>query len=192
MMKIKRIVKFKHKTLITGLSIISITLVGYTLYASYNHLPPFQLASPLPGDYTINQQKSDAEKQQTQKLKDDPSQKIINQQTDTPSTPTVDKTSNKQIASVVMTYASIQNETASASGFVSNVTEDGGVCTYVFTKGSLEVKEVSSPMSNPTSTTCSTVNFPASQLSSGLWSVKLVYSSTSSYGESSAKEITKP
>lgn len=189
-MKIKKSAKIKQPIIVT-IVIVVIVAAGYMLYASYNHLPPFQSSSPLPGDYTINQQKSDTEKQQIQKLKDDPSQKVVNQQTDTPSTPAVDPASNKQVASVVITYASIQNETVSVSGFVSNVAEDGGTCTYTFTKDGLDVKKVSSSMSNPTSTTCSTLNFPASQLTSGVWTVKLVYSSTSSYGESSSKDITK-
>jgi hypothetical protein len=159
--------------------------------ANINHFFPFQLTSPLPGDQTINQQKTTTENQQIQTIKNNPSQKVVNQQTDTPSTPSTDPSSGKQSVYVLMTYASIQNDIVSASGFVSNISESNGTCTYIFKKGTAEIDKTSSSLQNPTSTTCSTISFPSAELSSGTWTVKLIYSSSTSYGESNTRNITK-
>lgn len=177
--------------IITVVALIAALTGGYLLYASLNHLPPFALSSPDPGDYTINLEKSDAEKQRTQELQQNPEQKIVNEQSDTPTTPTTDVGTGKQNANVVLSFASIQNGTVSVGGYVTNVVEDGGTCTYTFTKGGEAIEKTAATMQNPTSTSCATTRFPSTELGSGVWKVTLTYGSSASAGVSNTKEVTK-
>jgi hypothetical protein len=140
----------------------------------------------------VNLEKSDAEKAAIQNLKDNPNQKTENNQNDTPTTPTQTTSSGKRAVNVSLSYADIRNGTVTASGGVTNITEDNGTCTYSFVNGSLVVTKTSTTLVNPTSTTCKTVSFPSTELSSnGTWKVTLSYSSTISEGTSNQKDIIK-
>lgn len=177
--------------IITIVAFIAALTGGYLLYSSLNHLPPFALSSPDPGDYTINLEKSDSEKQRTQELQQNPEQKVVNEQSDTPATPSTNEATGKQNANVILSFASIQNDTVSVGGYITNVVEDGGSCLYMFAKNNEVIKKTAATMQNPTSTSCATVNFPASELASGTWQVALLYSSSLSEGTSNTKDITK-
>jgi hypothetical protein len=179
------------KTKIIIVASIAALAGGYLLYASINHLPPFALSSPDPGDYTINLEKSNAEKQRTQELQQNPEQKIVNEQSDIPTTPTTDVGTGKQNANVILSFASIQNGIVSAGGYVTNVVEDGGTCIYTFTKGGAVIEKTAATMQNPTSTSCATTRFLSTELGSGTWSVVLTYGSSASAGVSNTKEVTK-
>lgn len=168
------------------------TLAGvYLLYANLNHLPPFALSSPDPGDYTINLEKSDAEKQRTQELQQDPEQKIVNEQRDVPTMPSTNAETGKLNANVILSFVSIQNDIVAVGGYVTNVVEDGGLCTYTFTKGSEIIEKTAITMQNSTSTSCITTKFPSVELGSGVWKVRLTYNSSASTGVSNIKELTK-
>lgn len=187
-------IKKRHniKKIILGVFLLFIVgFLSYLLYAKLNHKPPFSLSSPDPGVHVINQEKSDAEKAQTQVLKNDPSQKTVNNQNDTPTTPSTDTTTGKQNVNVLLSFAAIRNGTVSAGGSAMNVVEEGGSCTYVFAKDGVEIKKTTSTMQNPTSTSCATTQFPASELTPGVWTVKLTYSSSASSGVSNTKELTR-
>ena len=175
--------------------IVAVVLVGaYLAFASLRHVFPFATNSPNyePGDFTVNKDKTNTEKQVIDNLKDNPQDKTKNDQTDTPPAPTVDANSGKQQANVLITNAGVFNGTVSASGFASNIVESEGVCTYTFTNSESTVVKISDVLPNPSSTTCATVSFPVSELSaSGTWSVKLSYSSSRSIGASQAKEFQK-
>lgn len=166
----------------------------YLLVSWYNHLPPFGRFAPTPepGKQVTNMSKTDTEKQATNNLKKNPQDKTQNNQTDTPATPPIDTTSGKQQANVLITNAGVSNGNVSVSGFVTNVVESDGSCTYTFTNGSSKVSKTTDVLPNATSTTCATTTFPASDLEpSGTWSVVLSYSSSQSAGVSSSKEFQK-
>lgn len=183
----------KTKLFITVAIILAILGV-YALVAYIKHYPPFAAASKVyaPGEQTTNLQRSDTEKAATNTLQGDQSQKVQNNQSDTPQVPTATTTSGKTAVNVTLTTAGIYNGTVSAGGMVTNIVEEGGQCSYTFTNGFTVITKTSSTLVNPTSTTCKTVSFPSSELSqSGIWQVKLGYSSTAAEGVSTIKEITK-
>jgi hypothetical protein len=191
--RIKRKMSKKQKLAVILISVV--VLVGiYLGVAFYRHLFPFTNKTPTyePGTHVVNKDKSDAEKQAIDNLKNNPQDKTKNSQTDTPPAPTVNQESGKKEANVLITNVGVQNGTVSASGFASNVVESEGTCTYTFTNGSNRVIKTSNVLPNPTSTTCATVNFPASELPvAGTWSVVLSYSSPESAGSSAAKEFQR-
>lgn len=165
----------------------------YLAVAWQSNLIPFSLFPKAygPGEQVINMNKTATEKKTTEDLKSNPESKLENPQTDTPETPIVDPVQNKQAANVLITNAGIFNNKVSASGFVTNLVEEGGVCTYVFTSNSQSITKESQTLVNPTSTTCKTVSFSADELSSGVWSVHIEYVSVGAEGVSSTKEFSK-
>jgi flagellar basal body-associated protein FliL len=184
---------YKKKThLIIISTIVIVLLVSGVVFAVYNS----NQTSIKPGEQGVNLERSDTEKAAEQALKDDPGQKLENEQNDTPTAPTGTTPSGKRAVNVILNYADIDNgtevSTVVAAGSVTNVTEDNGECTYVFTNQGTVVTKKSSTLVNPTSTTCSRVSFPSSELSkNGTWSVMLKYSSNKSEGTSNELRITK-
>lgn len=192
MMKINK----QRKLALGSIVILAIIVLagGYAGAAYIMHWPPFARPSKTyaPGQQVTNLERSDTEKATTQALQDDPKQKLQNTQTDTPPAPTQTSTSGKQIVNVVLTSVGISNGVINASGMVSNLVEEGGTCTYIFTNNGQTVSKTSTTSTNPTSTTCSRITFSADELpAKGTWNVKLSYSSAKAEGTSSEKEITK-
>lgn len=191
-MKIK---KASKKMTITIVSVVAVGCLVYGAAAWMYHLPPFTNAKDKgyqPGEYVVNMDRSESEKRETEALKDDPSKKGEPQQNDRPATPPVDKSTGKATVNVLITNTGIFNNIVSASGMVTDIAQGDGTCTYVFTNGESVVTKTSSSLANPTSTTCATVSFDASELPiSGVWSVKLKYTSSTAVGESNSKEFTK-
>ena len=183
----------KKKLLIVGILLCVLIAGSYLGVAALNHLPPFVANEKThqPGEQTTNLERSDTEKQSEQAIIDNPDLKTQNNQTDTPHQPT-SSSSGKATVNVLVTNAGITNGTVSASGFVTNIVEEGGACTFTFTNGSTVISKVSPPLANATSTTCSTVRFPASELPvNGTWKVVLGYESSKAKGKSSEKEFIK-
>lgn len=173
------------------LAVVVLLVLGYGLYAWKAKLPPFKDAYD-PSGTTVNMDRTDTEKAQSQKLQDDPKAKTQNDQTDTPPAPTTDQSTGKQQANVLLSRAGITNGTVSAGGVVTNVVEGDGQCSYIFTNGSSTVTKVSQTMTNPSSTSCAVVSFPSSELTaSGTWQVYIQYESSLSSGKSNIKEFTK-
>jgi hypothetical protein len=132
----------------------------------------------------ISTERTLQDKQLEKKLDSNPDQKQQATQTDHPTTPSVDESTNLQQVNVILTNTGEVDGSVSASGFVSDVVESTGTCTYVFTNGQKTVEKVSNTLTNATSTTCKTVQFSASDLSAGTWEVQLKYSSPTSTGSS--------
>jgi hypothetical protein len=186
--------KQNSKTKIVAIIAAACIAVGivYLGIAFANKYPPFTKDSAIKiGDQTINLERSDAEKQKSQELSDNPDLKTENNQTDTPAAPTEKTDNGKQAVNVLLTSAGITNNTVRASGMVTNIVEEGGECTYTFTNGSSTVSKKSNTLTNPTSTTCEAVTFSPDELSSGTWKVVLNYNSTNATGTSNTKEFTK-
>jgi len=79
----------------------------------------------------------------------------------------------------VITVAGVDADglNASASGYVSGVVEDGGVCTFTFTGVEGETTATSTGAANPSTTSCGFVQVPIGDLARGTWQVVLTYSS---------------
>lgn len=183
----------KKKLVIILILLLVLVTGGYLGVAALNKLPPFAAAEKTykPGEQVTNLERSESEKKAEETLKDNPEQKTANNQTDTPEPPKV-SSAGKLNVNVLLTNAGISNGTVTASGFVTNIVEEGGTCTFKFINGSNVVTKTSTTLTNPTSTTCSTVRFPATELmAGGTWKVSLAYSSEKASGSSNEKEITK-
>jgi hypothetical protein len=77
-------------------------------------------------------------------------------------------------------------------GLISGVVEDGGTCTYVFTKGSETITKTSAGVANVSSTNCVLFNpAPSSFLSSGSWVVSLSYTSATTSVKSNSYSFTR-
>jgi cytoskeletal protein RodZ len=193
-MKINTKQKPKTKVIIITIGALVILALLYLAVAFKSHYPPFAVQEKInkTNEQTVNLERSDAEKQKSQELEDNPDAKTENNQTDTPDAPTQTTPSGKQSVNVLITNASITNNNVKASGFVTNLVQEGGECTYVFTSGSATITKKSGTLVNSTSTTCETVTFGSSELPvSGTWKVVLTYSSADAEGTSSAREFTK-
>lgn len=173
-------------------AVLAVTAI-YFVVAFAVKLPPFFESSESPkfGEQKVSLERSDAEKSATKSLEDNPELKTQNNQNDVPSTPN-ESSSGKTAVNVLVTNAAISNGTVSASGFVTNIVEEGGTCAYVFVNGTQEVTKSSGTLPNSTSTTCETVRFPASELTAnGEWKVVIKYSSPSAAGISEEARFTK-
>lgn len=192
MAQIKR-TPMKKRTAIIAICIAAVLVGGYLVTAYSTRIFPFAHATQNyePGTHVINEEKSQAEQDAIDNLSDNPDSKVENDQTDTPEEPSVNTNTGKKEAAVLITNAGVFNGTVSASGFVTNIVESSGTCTYTFTNGANRVVKQSSVLSNPSSTTCETVSFPASELTTGTWAVTLSYASSESAGVSQAKEFSR-
>ena len=184
----------KKTTLILLSAVVLALVVGGVVFAAYR--VNMDQNGIKDGEQGVNLERSDTEKAAEEALKDDPDQKLENDQNDTPATPTGSTASGKQAVNVILNYAAIDNGTASskvvAAGSVTNITEEGGECTYTFTNQGTIITKVSSTLVNPTSTTCSSVNFSADELTkTGTWTVSLKYSSAKYEGSSNELRFTK-
>lgn len=175
--------------------VIILGLVGLYLIIAWNkHLVPFSNIERdyEPGEQVVNMKKSQAEKRATEVIENDPSKKVENNQKDTPPQPDTNSTTGKQVANVMVTNVGVFNGTVSASGFATNVSESDGTCEFVFNGPGNTVTKTSPTMQNPTSTSCKTVSFPASELTAdGTWTVYINYFSLLSEGKSDSREFQK-
>ena len=193
MAQIKR-THMKKRTIIILIAAVTVLIAGYLVAAYSNRIFPFARVTQNydPGTHVINEEKSKAEQDTIDNLNNNPDNKVENEQTDTPKEPTVNTNTGKKEAAVLITNVGVFNETVSASGFITNVVESSGACTYTFTNGVNKIVKQSKVLSNPSSTTCETVSFPVSELSvAGTWSLTLSYSSAESAGLSQAREFSR-
>lgn len=84
----------------------------------------------------------------------------------------------------------IQNGQVFASGVITNVVNNTGVCTYTFTNGSETITETSEVLPSPKETICANVNLDKSRFASGSWSVTLNFKSDYAEGTSDATTFT--
>lgn len=82
-------------------------------------------------------------------------------------------------ATVTVAGMDIDGQSASASGFIQGIIEDGGSCEFVFTHGDSVVTASVNGVSNVTSTACGLVTVSKSSLQSGNWQVSLHYKGAS-------------
>lgn len=137
-------------------------------------------------DQTTEQTSEQSRTQSTPRNTTDKDDAQVNDavQADQPQQPGASETSRQKV-NVVITSAQASNGTVNASGFVSNIVEAGGICTYVFTKADSVVRKSSDTLQNASSTTCKSVSFSSAELESGDWTVSLEYRSSTSEGSSS-------
>ncbi|PCN49294.1 hypothetical protein Csp2054_03705 [Curtobacterium sp. 'Ferrero'] len=81
-------------------------------------------------------------------------------------------------ATALVSYAGWDtgSRTLQAGGLVTGTTDTSGTCTFVATKGGVSRTLTSSAQASASSVNCAQVAFPASQVSTGTWSITLKYS----------------
>jgi hypothetical protein len=95
---------------------------------------------------------------------------------------------------LVVTYAGWQDgsQSVEAAGYVSGIAESHGTCTLTLTQSGHSATATGSGLANGTSTGCSRLSVPRSQLSSGTWTAVLTYSSPTSSAQSDKTEVRVP
>lgn len=78
------------------------------------------------------------------------------------------------------------------SGLVVDVVDDGGTCMFVLRRGTAEVRREVPAAPDAASTTCGTVEVPASELTAGTWEATLSYDGPAGRGTSAATAVTVP
>lgn len=81
-------------------------------------------------------------------------------------------------ATALVTYAGWDtgSKTLQASGLVSGTTDTSGTCTFRATKGGVTRSLTTEAVASASSVNCAQASFPASQVSTGTWSITLKYS----------------
>ena len=173
-------------TTILGLAILS---CSYTAAAYINKWIPFSdQDKPFVTDDQgrgVNPNKTKTEKDEVKNLENNPDNKLVRPNTDVTPKPKVNPETKKQAVYVMMTSVeqSVDKNTITASGFVSNAVEQDGKCTYIFKLGDKIIKKTVGVMPGPSSTSCETVRVNRNELdAAGRWTVLIEYASSASQG----------
>lgn len=122
---------------------------------------------------------TESEKQDSEERKEDTAKKEENTPTPTPSANSV---------TPIIVDASQYANMIEVRSYVPDVYEDGGTCTFVFSKGSLQFTKESAAAKGATTTTCTNISVGRDEFSAaGQWSVITTYSSPTAQGNSQPK-----
>jgi len=181
----------KHKKIIIA-SVIGVVLVAsgaaFILYRNTNKdnssVTP---NSPSSLDGTNYGPPTEQEKKETEQFKKDQEVKQnTNIDSQTGSTPSQQNGS----ANIVITNLQSTSQAVTASGFISNVFEDGGTCTLNLTLGSQKVTGQSKGITDVNKTTCPEITVQRSEIpQTGSWTATLNYSSSKITGTSASQTI---
>lgn len=127
---------------------------------------------------------TEEEKEQADSAKKD----IVDRQNGADKTET-DSDNEKQTATVVITDAGQYENIIEVRSFIPDYYEDG-ICTIVFSKGSLEIVKETPAYRDATTTTCTNPLFNRSEfVEAGEWSVYVKYDSAGSSGKSDIMRV---
>jgi hypothetical protein len=84
---------------------------------------------------------------------------------------------SKPEAVIVVAGADLDGLNVSASGYASGVVENGGKCTFTFTRPEQRVESSRDAVANVADTACGFVRIPINQFTKGTWQVVLTYTS---------------
>ena len=99
-------------------------------------------------------------------------------------------TSPPKTAEIVIVDAGQYEDTVEVRAYVSNVYENGGSCNVTFVKGSQRVSRSSQAFQDVTTTQCSTISIPRSEFTAGEWQYSVSYSSPSTSGSTTSRNLT--
>lgn len=104
-----------------------------------------------------------------------------------------EKTDNRPIsqnAEIVVVDAHQYDDTVEVRAYISNIYEDNGTCTVVITNGGQTVSKDTKGFKDATTTQCEPFDIPRSAFTAtGDWQAKILYSSETAKGESTAQII---
>jgi hypothetical protein len=172
---------YNRRLLVLGLAIIAVLALaggGYAAWSSHRASMANKAADST--ELTVSginySPPTDQEKQDA----DDSKQKALDQASrgDNPSTGTRE-------VSVTITSAQQNGDQVLVRAYVSGVTEDGGTCTATFSNGTDTVVKTSQGVQDATTTICSPLQLPRSELpAAGNWSIVVSYKSSAAMGVS--------
>lgn len=143
--------------------------------------------SPISIDGTNYNPPTEEEKQETEQFKKDQEAK---QNSNADSQQTTTPTQQSGSANIVVTSLQSTSQAITASGFVSNVFEDGGTCTLSLTLGSQKVTGTSKGIADVNKTTCPEISIPTGSVpGTGQWTAILSYSSSKISGSSASQTV---
>ena len=89
-----------------------------------------------------------------------------------------------KVAKPNINYIATEGDYIVVGGDVSNINEEGGKCTIIFTKGPDSVSVTTNTLPNPNYISCEAGRIEKNKLSAGEWKVKIQYKSNYAEGES--------
>jgi cytoskeletal protein RodZ len=105
-----------------------------------------------------------------------------------PTTPTDEQ--GKKIAQIVVVDASQYDDVFSVRAGVTNLTEEGGNCEFVFTKGQQTLTRASEGIFTGTSVNCQSIEIPIKDFpAKGEWQMVVKYTSNAATGSSNIKTV---
>lgn len=169
MLKFKKI---PAKTVIVGA--IALALLGASVFAAVQIRDEDTESGPIEittadGQKLIVEPTTDNEKKETEDYKQQLAQN--------------NGQSGASTANVIITEAS----GGVVRAYVSGVYEDGGICTATAVQGSQVVTRSSTGFKNVSYTQCPPIEW---NLSSGTWTIKVTYKSTTAEGQSAPQEVS--
>jgi hypothetical protein len=170
-------IRFTRKTILLGIMIALLLGSGSVLaYVRLRNDPPKNSDSQRQAEQDKNINYDPPTEEEKQEANDQ-KQTIVEQeqQEQTYQSPST--------AAVVISDARQYGNQIEVRAFVSNVYQDG-TCTVTFTQGNHTVQKQVSAFKDATTTQCTGVDVPRSELpTAGAWTVKVVYQSTAATGE---------
>lgn len=181
-MQIKKHTKKINKPVLIATSALLVGLIVFLAYALI-----VRPQSDKSADITNTTTPSD--QQQSENLVNNPDDKTVSPNTDTPIEPTITpKSEKKQVQMVASVDQS--NDTVFIRGGI-NYPVTGGSCYAKLVGPSGEsIRKDSVVLSNPASTDCKTIPIPISELESGVWTFTLNYTSNEYEGVSNEASFT--
>jgi hypothetical protein len=176
-------IKITKKLIVISATALAVAVVGVLFTIRANHQASQVVLAPDNTDGINYEPATEEEKQQAEDNKDKLTDRI-NQESQQP-------TGSKRQVNVQITSA---EQTGSGEieiyAYVSGVTENGGTCTALFTKDGEKVAKTSVGVQDATTTLCTPIRFPKTELpSTGNWSIVMGYTSSVAEGSSSPSEI---
>lgn len=176
----------KNKIVPIALILLAVLLIGsallYYLSSTSSQKKPAETASE-------SESARQSDNNQSQDLRDNPDIKQQAPNTDSPSIPTTDESSNKQRVQLTAS-TNISNGVVYLRGGV-NYPVQGGSCYASLTGPSGQsLRKDTTVLQNPASTDCKTISIPSSELAPGKWSFTLHYTSDNYEGTSDAVTLS--
>ena len=180
----------KRKILITSVVVVVLVAGSIVYIFNRNSKKDNKTATsdnPISIDSTNYNPPTEEEKQETEQFKKEQEAK---QNANIDSQQSTSATQKSGIANVSITNLQSTSQAATASGFVSNVFEDGGNCTLTLTLGNQKITGTSKGIADVNKTTCPEISIPRSSIpQSGQWTAVLSYASSKISGTSDRKTI---
>lgn len=171
------------KVIITIMLVLLVASIGLAAYA---WLSKDDDNSYTDTDGITYQEATEAEKQESENIKKENSEQIDNSQ----GAPTSNESGQKKTVTPIITaWSQDSSGDLRINGYVPEVTEEDGTCSYTLTNGNMEVEQSRSALLNAQSTSCGQIVISSNKLSPGQWKITLTYSSSNSKGTSDETTI---